>query len=246
MKKLAALFVLVLVCAVALAQESYQEVVYLKNGSIIRGMIIEQIPNKTIKIQTADRSVFVYQMDEVEKITKELNQAQIPARKVKDRSSRGYMLLVENSAGFGTGTYGMNMEKISVINGYRFNPYISLGGGTGLRFGSNDYFDNVYLPLFADFRVNFINRKVTPYASANLGLAFNLSDEEDDEPQAFFNPTIGVKFNFTKRMGLSLGIGLDLQTISYHEYYSYNNYNDYYDFSYDVSETICFNIGFTF
>ena len=50
----------------------YQDVVYLKNGSIIRGMIIEQIPNKSIKIQTKDGNVFVFEMDEIEKITKEL------------------------------------------------------------------------------------------------------------------------------------------------------------------------------
>jgi hypothetical protein len=55
----------------AVAQERMQDVVYLKNGSIIRGMIIEQVPNKTIKIQTADGSVFVYQMEDVVKITKE-------------------------------------------------------------------------------------------------------------------------------------------------------------------------------
>ncbi|MFY0644981.1 MAG: hypothetical protein JXR19_10985 [Bacteroidia bacterium] len=50
----------------------YQDVVYLKNGSIIRGMIIEQIPNVSIKIQTADANVFVFKMDEIEKITKEV------------------------------------------------------------------------------------------------------------------------------------------------------------------------------
>ena len=51
----------------------YQDVVYLKNGSIIRGMIIEQIPNKSIKIQTKDGNVFVFEMDEIEKITKEVS-----------------------------------------------------------------------------------------------------------------------------------------------------------------------------
>lgn len=49
----------------------YVDVVYLKNGSIIRGIIIEQVPNVSIKIQTADGSVFFYKMEEVEKITKE-------------------------------------------------------------------------------------------------------------------------------------------------------------------------------
>lgn len=52
-------------------QNNYQDVIYLKNGSIIRGMIIEQVPNKSIKFETADRNVFVYQMEEIEKITKE-------------------------------------------------------------------------------------------------------------------------------------------------------------------------------
>jgi len=46
-----------------------QDVLYLKNGSIIRGKIVELIPNKTIKIKTVDGSLFVYQMAEVEKIT---------------------------------------------------------------------------------------------------------------------------------------------------------------------------------
>ena len=44
---------------IAIAQQNYQDVVYLKNGSIIRGVIIEQIPNKSIKIETSDKSVFV-------------------------------------------------------------------------------------------------------------------------------------------------------------------------------------------
>ena len=50
-----------------------QDVIYLKNGSIIRGLIIEQIPNVSLKIQTADGSVFVYKIDEIEKMTKELS-----------------------------------------------------------------------------------------------------------------------------------------------------------------------------
>ena len=47
------------------------DVVHLKNGSIIRGMVIETIPNETIKIRTSDGSIFVCSFDDVEKITKE-------------------------------------------------------------------------------------------------------------------------------------------------------------------------------
>ena len=50
--------------------QQYQDVVYLKNGSIIRGVIVEQIPGDSLKIQTQDRSVFVFNMSEVVKIVK--------------------------------------------------------------------------------------------------------------------------------------------------------------------------------
>ena len=55
----------------AFAQSSLQDVVYLKNGSIIRGDIIEMVPGETVKIMTADGSVFVHDFAQVEKFAKE-------------------------------------------------------------------------------------------------------------------------------------------------------------------------------
>src|SRR5574344_1115044 len=56
----------------ALAQNAnYEDVVYLKNGSIIHGTIIEQIPNESLKVKTKDGSVFVYNLSEVSKLSKE-------------------------------------------------------------------------------------------------------------------------------------------------------------------------------
>jgi len=49
----------------------YEDVVYLKNGGIIRGVIIEQIPGQSLKIQTRDGNVFVYKLDEIDRFTKE-------------------------------------------------------------------------------------------------------------------------------------------------------------------------------
>lgn len=54
-----------------LQAQQLQDVVYLKNGGMIRGIIIEQVPGTSLKIQTRDGSVFVYRMDEIERITRE-------------------------------------------------------------------------------------------------------------------------------------------------------------------------------
>lgn len=56
---------------ISFSQNNLEEVVYLKDGSSIRGTIIEQVPNQTLKIQTKDGSVFVYKFIDVGKITKE-------------------------------------------------------------------------------------------------------------------------------------------------------------------------------
>jgi hypothetical protein len=47
------------------------DIVYLKNGSIIKGVIIEQVPNVSLKIETRDGSIFVYKFEEIEKIARE-------------------------------------------------------------------------------------------------------------------------------------------------------------------------------
>tara|TARA_Y100001968_G_C19378721_1_gene729132 strand:- start:944 stop:1501 length:558 start_codon:yes stop_codon:yes gene_type:complete len=53
------------------AYQDYEDVIYLNNGSVIYGIIIEQIPNEQIKIQSG-KNVFVYKMEDVQKIAKEL------------------------------------------------------------------------------------------------------------------------------------------------------------------------------
>ena len=73
MKTLFIALILLVGSFMASYSQKYTDVVYLKNGSIIKGTIIEQVPDKQIKIQTRDGSIFVYKMDEIEKLSKELD-----------------------------------------------------------------------------------------------------------------------------------------------------------------------------
>lgn len=69
-QKFVFLIFLIIMSIQAYSQE-YLDVVYLKNGSIIKGNIVELIPNESVKLKTADGSLFVFTMDEIEKIDKE-------------------------------------------------------------------------------------------------------------------------------------------------------------------------------
>lgn len=59
----------------SLAQSNLVDVIYLKNGSIIRGIVVEQVPGQAIKLQTADGSLFVFEAEDITKMTREAAKA---------------------------------------------------------------------------------------------------------------------------------------------------------------------------
>ena len=238
MKKYLALLLFALITTVSFGQSNYQDVVYLKNGSIIRGTIIEQVPNKSIKIETADRSVFVYQMDEIEKLTKEVIQGKSGGSLSNSGLQSVYKGIVELGYQIGTGDYGMDRLKLNIINGYQINPYFSLGFGTGLRY----YFDAeaALIPLFADFRANFIDNKISPYLSLGVGYSFDATN--DFEGVGFLlNPTVGVSFKVSDKSAMNVGLGYEMQKMKFYDYW----YGDTYTYN-ENSGAISINVGISF
>ena len=112
LKKLGILFAFIFVGIVASAQSEMRDVIYLKNGGVVKGIIIEQIPNESVKLQTSDGSTFVYKMEEVEKLSKELNDNQIKQKKlqVPRKSPVGATLLSALLPGVGE-LYATNAQK---------------------------------------------------------------------------------------------------------------------------------------
>lgn len=90
MKKLT-LVLFILAMASSLAAQEYIDVVYLKNGGRIRGIIIENIPNEKVKIQTSDGSIFVYKYEEIEKFTREESQKTVKPEKSEKSEKKGDM-----------------------------------------------------------------------------------------------------------------------------------------------------------
>lgn len=160
-----------LITGFSFAQNNMEDVVYLKNGSIIHGMIIEQIPNQTIKIQTSDRNVFVFKTDEIEKITKEPAVGSINSKEPKKgfhEKEFGYQNIIETgfTLGVGDATASSEAESASIsndytaieihdINGMKFTENIFLGIGVGFDhyFKKEEFMPEAnFIPLFLDFR----------------------------------------------------------------------------------------------
>ncbi len=64
------LLIIAIVIIYRLTRKKYNDVVTLKNGSVIHCKIVEQNPNVSIKVETKDKNLMVYKNEEIEKITK--------------------------------------------------------------------------------------------------------------------------------------------------------------------------------
>ena len=141
MKKISTIIFCILFTSITFSQQVYEEVVYLKNGSIITGTILEQVPDVSVKIQTKDGNIFVYKMEEIDRITKEALQPSAQADDVVDNGIENNLAGKICLSAFGGGAFPMgdladdDMENDDAL--YRT---------TGPQFGlSVDYF---FIPNF--------------------------------------------------------------------------------------------------
>lgn len=207
--------------ATAFSQNPLQETVYLKNGSVIKGTIVEQVPNHSIKIQTADGSIFVYKMEEVEKMTKEATYSD-PYRNTsylkKHYDITGYRGFVDLGYTIGLGDFGIGRIEATTSHGYQFNPHFFFGAGSGIHYYCTDGAEDIVVPLFLDFRGNFTKGAIVPFGGIKAGYSF-VATESFEDFGAYLAPAIGVKFMMSKRAAFNLSLGYTFQFAEVYDYY---------------------------
>lgn len=107
----------------------------------------------------------------------------------------------------GSGISGSYRESFfftgaSTSHGYQINRMFFVGAGIGMEY--NQKWDMWLAPLFAQGRLDLQLEKFTPYVDVRLG--YNLSQGGG----VYFSPTVGYRFNWGRKMGVNIGIGLSL------------------------------------
>ena len=208
--------------SVSAIAQNWQEVLYLKNGSAIRGVIIEQKPNESVKIQTADGSVFVYNIDEVDRITKEQKGKKMDAPAEKHKyPNRGYRGAVSLSYIAGDEVEGFSL---ATVHGVQIFPRLYVGSGLELQ--SVDYLDvehfgsNSTIRIvngFDQIRCDIIKSRITPFVGLRTGLRFS------DECDFYISPSLGCRFGH-----FNLSMAYDEIPYSYRGYSGYSVYEGYF------------------
>lgn len=185
-----------------------EEVVYLKNGNSIRGTVIEHVPGESLKIQTNDGSIFIYQISEVEKITKEPVQHKNNFASTINNGSgakTGYKGFVDLGYTIGTGDFGVDRIELNTSHGYQFNPYLYVGAGLGINYYSDP--ELVGMPIFANIRANVLDNKIAPFVDLKIGYT------GIDVIGFYLATSVGCRIGLGKRTAINVGLGYTLQKL---------------------------------
>lgn len=172
MKTLATIL-LVLLTIVATAQRKPLNTVYFKNGSVIKGTITQYQVGESIKIETADKSVWVFKSADVDKI--ETPKPEKVPSEIDYSFKKGVFtqLQLELMPSKRQSTEG-TIPSLLGVAGYQYNKHFSVGLGTGV-----EAFHISMMPLFGDVRYYFLNDRFTPFINLKGGYAFSLENSKD-------------------------------------------------------------------
>lgn len=216
------LLLLLITVGVKSANAQNQESVYLKNGSVLRGVITEQVIGQDIKLQTRDGSLWVFSYDEIEKITKDPVNSYVKSR---NPLAETYKPHYEGGVSLFTSGLGVGLWT---SHGCAIIPYLYVGAGAG--FGAYfGYYGRLSLPVFGDIRGYFCKQGIKPYVNMRLG--YDVLNNG-----IYVNPTVGLRYKL-----LDFSIGYSMTRCSYYYYGSL-----YYGYSRLSVHNFVINIGLRF
>ena len=225
MKKHLAILIMLIFILFPLSAQKTKDVLYLKNGSMIYGKLME-ITNNEYKIQTADGSTFIYSLPEVEKFVNE-------TPKFDGRKKSGFGFVLE--AGFMVGAQSTEYDapfSFNFLGNVTSNTKNIFGLGSGV-----EYIGQPYMPVFLEYKYLLSDRKTTPFVFVRGGKLFHLNGDEENTD--YYYPQYNEKKSYSGGLSFTLGTGIswardDNETyLSFayrnaHTSYSVKNYNNQY------------------
>lgn len=222
MKNILIVLIISLLQTVAFAQEKAplsitKDIVYLKDGSTLRGTIIEQTPNDYVKIGIAGGSVVEISMSEVKRIKADKGNYVFNADGSNSKS-KGFYTGYNVQTMFGSqGDFEFEQRLvfgagIQYSLGYQFNKYASLGGGFGLQL-----YDKIFGDIFVQARGFLPLGKISPTIAmdAGYGVPLILSGVGNNATQqkggVSMRPSIGLRIATRNRADILLDAGYQFQ-----------------------------------
>ncbi|MDX1348931.1 MAG: hypothetical protein R3279_01725 [Putridiphycobacter sp.] len=173
---------------ISLLASAQLDVVVLKNGSEIRGIVIEK-SDESIKLKSKDGSIWVFKNTEVLEV-------------------KSFKPLVSNTGYYGTLSFGALggsdlSGNISIVNGYKFNKH----WGLALGLGYEGFYGRQYMPAFIEGKFNILDKGSTPFLTAGFGYDVPFSITDNNKGGFFGQALLGFQHQLGEHFGIVTGIG---------------------------------------
>jgi hypothetical protein len=133
-------------------------------------------------------------------------------------------------------------NEVLLVYGYQMGPsfYSGIGSGLSLFYTKNVLHcgdvGNITLvfPVFANFKINFLNTNLSPFLSLKTGYLFAVPGwgvstggdmsggfNEFASRSGFVNPSIGIDYSVSDNFKVSFAFGINLNTITYTDSYQH-------------------------
>jgi hypothetical protein len=203
-----------------------EDVVYLKNGSVYRGVIIEEKPMQSYTIRIYGGTTFVLAVADVQRVSRERQTGpveyiydSIRNRRIRVHLKTHYFLYPDHGFFGQWQTVVGWTDGMRLYSGYRFNPYLAIGLGLGFEYGNTTNWtpyaaSNGYLPMLLYMTGDILKSKWTPYYSIEAGynLAMNKYLQTPDDDGIVIYP----KSYFTSYGGVTSGAGFGVREYTRH------------------------------
>jgi hypothetical protein len=192
MKKNLIIIILLIICSFQLSAQKIKDVLYLRNGSIIYGKLLE-INENEYKIQTSDGSMFIYPVSDVDRFVKEVSPA-------LGRKSEGFGLGMEAGLLIGSQNSGYVAPfSFNFMAGYTFdlNNIISLGSGV-------EFIGVPFSPVFIEYRYLMNSKRASPFLFARGGGLLFLGDDNENSNNNYQYEKKDYKGGFSGAFGTGI------------------------------------------
>lgn len=194
-----------------------KETIHLKNGSIIKGDIIEEVPGVSLKIKTGEGNIFVYEMSDIARVERN-----VISETKGGCNNRHNKLDFSIGTGYNVATKGGGGNiPVELTVSKRFSPYYSVGITSGIEIGTGSDAKPL-IPILADFRgfLPLNTTSVTPMVDVRIGYAINTAESYTvgsgkykttvDMPNyVVFSIMPGVRLPINHRCDLDFGLGYE-------------------------------------
>ena len=260
MKKILLFCIVIFRFLEAVGQDKDEKILYLKNGSVVKGKIIAELPDKYIRIKLTDKTIAKYQRDEVDSIgsTGTLPVKNRMAYKAPD-STVNFYLIAETGPGIGIGQNGSSRFIFNLREYFQINRYFGVGTGLGYRYYFRE--QTTSIPIYIQYRLQLPQNKLKPFYSFGIGVAPTTRNDyfETTISEPIIMHNIGINYSLNKKIKVHVGLGLDIQIVRQYldgnpwdnpnytkrngKWYRNSRYNNYYYYGYDELVEVYERIG---